>query len=696
MTTSQRLRAGTLLGGRYRLVEPLPGAGRNWHAHDEIDERDLVARVVVLPAAMPAAERDQARQRALHDAAAVSRVHHPAVAQVVDAVVDDGTPWVISVLPAGRSLGDAVRADGPLPADTAARIGLQVLDALLAAGVPHGDLTPDDLLLDEDGRVVVTGFATTPVDGTETPGYRAPEGGPSVAADLWALGVTLYVAVEGRLPEGPGGGALRPALDRLLAIDPDRRSDTAQVWRALAEVGGIPPVERPEITDPDVAAALAAFDAALPRPRSAPSVPAPPATQAPPITPTPAPATPPLAPATPDPAPSAAQAPTPVPTPPAVQAPTPAPAPATPASPIAAAAASAPPVATAPTASSTAADPTDPATAPADPHTAATSDPTVAADVGRPGERKESAGPTDPVDPADPVDPVDPADPVDPVDPADPADTTDRADRTDPADHADPVGLERSGDLRDLAEPGDRSDREGHGDPAGSTRDVVSGRSASDAPPAPVTPAGATVAYADDRRRSRWSWAAVAAVAVLVVAVLVPLLLVRGSTQSPPAAAPPPTTAGPTPTPTGPVPPPAGYRLYRDPAGWSIAVPGGWTTARTGSAVSFRNGDRVLRVTHRSNPPEDPYAAQLKLQPAVRAQTPGYDFMRIARVSYRDWPTADWEYRAGTLPVTHTLIRSTIPGADQVYDISWTTLDRRWAADKALFDNAVLTFDPGA
>ena len=46
MTTSQRLTSGTLLGGRYRLVEPLPGAGRSWRARDEVDGRDLMARVI--------------------------------------------------------------------------------------------------------------------------------------------------------------------------------------------------------------------------------------------------------------------------------------------------------------------------------------------------------------------------------------------------------------------------------------------------------------------------------------------------------------------------------------------------------------------------------------------------------------------------------------------------------------------------
>src|SRR4029079_19821932 len=95
-----------------RLIQPLPGAGRSWHARDEVDRRELVARVVVLPAAMPAADRDLARQRALQDAAAVSRVHHPGIASVVDAVVEDGTPWVISVRPAGRSLGEVGQTTG--------------------------------------------------------------------------------------------------------------------------------------------------------------------------------------------------------------------------------------------------------------------------------------------------------------------------------------------------------------------------------------------------------------------------------------------------------------------------------------------------------------------------------------------------------------------------------------------------------
>jgi hypothetical protein len=199
-------------------------------------------------------------------------------------------------------------------------------------------------------------------------------------------------------------------------------------------------------------------------------------------------------------------------------------------------------------------------------------------------------------------------------------------------------------------------------------------------------------------RRSRWSWAAVA-VGLLVLAVLVPMLLHRDSNAAVEPAPEPTVTAtqAQTQTPEAfPAPPPTGYALYRDRAGWSIAVPKAWQATRTGSGVTFRDGDRVLTVTHHGNPPRDPYAAQVKLEPTVKTTTAGYDLMRIARVKYRDWPTADWEYRAGAGPVMHTLVRSTIPAADTVYDISWTTLDSRWTAERKYFDNAMRTFDAGA
>jgi hypothetical protein len=198
-------------------------------------------------------------------------------------------------------------------------------------------------------------------------------------------------------------------------------------------------------------------------------------------------------------------------------------------------------------------------------------------------------------------------------------------------------------------------------------------------------------------RRRRWLAIALAAALAVAAALLLPFLLNRGDDDQ--AAPPRPTAATPQPTgtsPDAPLPPPAGFQLYRDPAGWSMAVPVGWTVTRKGTTVTFSQDDRILRVAERPNPPKDPYDAAIARQPVVEAATPGYDFIRIASVQYRGWPTADWEYRAGTTAKTHSLIRSTVPSRKQVFDISWTCLDRGWTADKRFFDTAVQTFDARA
>lgn len=117
----------------------------------------------------------------------------------------------------GRSLADAVKEDGRVEPTEAARIGLWVLRALRAAhsaGVLHRDVKPGNVLLSHDGRVLLTDFGIAQIEGDSTitrtgevvgsVDYLAPERvrgqDPGPSSDLWALGATLYTAVEGRSP----------------------------------------------------------------------------------------------------------------------------------------------------------------------------------------------------------------------------------------------------------------------------------------------------------------------------------------------------------------------------------------------------------------------------------------------------------------------------------------------------------------
>ncbi|HEY8978092.1 MAG TPA: serine/threonine-protein kinase [Streptomyces sp.] len=264
---------GQLLAGRYRLVDSIGsgGMGRVWHARDELLHRSVAIKE--LTAALYVAEADQAvllaRTRA--EARAAARINHSAVVTVHDVLEHDGRPWIVMELVEGRSLADAVKEDGRVEPAEAARIGLWVLRALRAAhsaGVLHRDVKPGNVLLAKDGRVLLTDFGIAQIEGDTTitrtgevvgsVDYLAPErvrgNDPGPSSDLWALGATLYTAVEGRSPfrrtsplttmqavvqdeaaEPRHAGALGPVITALLRKDPATRPGTAEAEQLLAE-----------------------------------------------------------------------------------------------------------------------------------------------------------------------------------------------------------------------------------------------------------------------------------------------------------------------------------------------------------------------------------------------------------------------------------------------------------------------------
>jgi tRNA A-37 threonylcarbamoyl transferase component Bud32 len=264
---------GLLLAGRYRLGNAIGsgGMGRVWRAHDEVLNRSVAVKE--LTAALYVSGSDQgillARTRA--EARAAARINHSAVVTVHDVLEHDGRPWIVMELVEGRSLADAVKEEGRVEPREAARIGLWVLRALRAAhtaGVLHRDVKPGNVLLGHDGRVLLTDFGIAQIEGDTTitrtgevvgsVDYLAPERvrghDPGPASDLWALGTTLYTAVEGTSPfrrtsplstmqavvdeepaEARHAGPLAPVITALLRKDPATRPDASATERMLAE-----------------------------------------------------------------------------------------------------------------------------------------------------------------------------------------------------------------------------------------------------------------------------------------------------------------------------------------------------------------------------------------------------------------------------------------------------------------------------
>ncbi|MEU8199752.1 protein kinase [Streptosporangium sp. NPDC049046] len=265
--------AGRRVASRYQLLEAIGrgGMGIVWRAHDELLDREVAIKEVRYADMLGEDNQEDFNRRTKREARAAGRLTHPNVVVVHDVVEEDGRPWIVMQLVESRSLGKVMRQDGPLPPRRVAEIGLKLLEALRAAhaqGVLHRDVKPENVLLADDGRVVLTDFGIATLEAETaltmtgiagTPAFIPPErikgGAAQRESDLWSLGATLYAAVEGKPPHDRGGalptmhailndepeppvhaGPLAPVLEGLLRKDPALRMPYKEAERLLRRV----------------------------------------------------------------------------------------------------------------------------------------------------------------------------------------------------------------------------------------------------------------------------------------------------------------------------------------------------------------------------------------------------------------------------------------------------------------------------
>ncbi|MCB9557534.1 MAG: protein kinase [Deltaproteobacteria bacterium] len=231
--------------------------GTVYQAHDSEKKRDVIVKVL---------RASYVREHVspefwLQETSALTKLDHPKVAKVYQALLEGGRCLLVTENLSGHSLDRLLREQGPLSREKATGIMLQVCEALEYAhsqGVFHLDVMPSNIFLRDDGSVALMDFRTGRAQKGRTAsikkgseGFQAPEilagAGADQRADIYSLGATLYMMVTGKKPIGsfarlseiaPAARRLETLVTRALRATPEERySSVEEFAKALGHTG---------------------------------------------------------------------------------------------------------------------------------------------------------------------------------------------------------------------------------------------------------------------------------------------------------------------------------------------------------------------------------------------------------------------------------------------------------------------------
>lgn len=257
--------ASTLQSGRYEVRMQLASGGLSAvYLAKQMPDSRVVLKESVLPPDTDDKTRAKAKELFEREGRLLARLSHPQIAKVMDFFVENGRDYIALEYIPGVSLRQFIKSDSERDEQKIAKWAMQLADILvylheLDPPIVHRDLTPDNLLARDDGKIALIDFgvsnefisqATGTLVGKQA--YISPEqfrGKAEPKSDIYSFGATLHFLLTGEDPvplsqsrpqelKAEVSGVMNDLVARCTDMDASKRPSASEVLAILENCGG--------------------------------------------------------------------------------------------------------------------------------------------------------------------------------------------------------------------------------------------------------------------------------------------------------------------------------------------------------------------------------------------------------------------------------------------------------------------------